>query len=353
MESKKAVSLVDVIRLIWGKKVFVFKVCLMFAVVGVIIAYTTPEEWSSRIELMPELRDGQSAVGNGSLGRLAGLAGFDIGGNATASLSPILYPEITNSFVFKLKLLEQKFYFSSLSDSLSLRQYFEDHSKSSLLNKAMGLPRNALAGIFRLIKGEKKETSALDVTNEDLLFYTLEDKSLFEEIQRRLSVSIDESNGIVKISSVFQDPVVSAMIVNYTRDYLTEYVSRYNTEKETRTLDFLTTQLTKTKKEYEEKQLTYANYQDKNINLMTQESRSKSGQLQREVDLAFNLYSSLALQVQESTIAVEENKTVFTVLKPATVPVSRSKPKRGIILILSVMLGTLLSAAYLFYKNYF
>lgn len=353
MSTKEKISVIQVVKFFFTRWKTIAKVGAVFAVLGIVIAYTTPEEWSSRIELMPELQGGQSAVGNGSLGRLAGLAGFDIGGNATASLSPVLYPEITNSFVFKRNLLEQRFYFSSLSDSLSLRQYFEDHSKSSLLNKTIGLPAEALAGILTLIKGEKKRTSTPGVMNEDLLFYTLEEKSLFEQIQKRLSVSIDESNGIVKISSVFQDPVASAMIVNYTRDYLTEYVSRYNTEKETRTLDFLTTQLTKTKQEYEEKQLAYANYQDKNINLMTQESRSKSGQLQREVDLAFNLYSSLALQVQESTIAVEENKTVFTVLKPAAVPVSRSKPKRGVILILSVMLGTLLSAAYLFYKNYF
>lgn len=328
------------------------KVVAVFAVLGIVVAYTTPEEWSSRIELMPEIST-PSVTGGGSLQKLAGLAGVNLNTESTGILSPVLYPQITGSYVFKAKLLDEAFYFSNIEDTVTLREYFMEHSKGSLINRVIALPKDALAGIMTLIKGEKEEQAGGGSDSEDRLFYYTEDeKAMFEQIDERLSVSIDETTGIVKISAIFQDRIAAAMIVNYTYDYLADYISNYNTEKEIRTLDFLTEQLAKSEEEYEDKQTVLAKHIDGNRNLITEQSRTKQLQLQREVDLSFSLLSSLAQQVQETQVTVEEKKPVFTVLRPAAVAAVRSKPKRFSILFLSMLLGGLLASARLFYIRY-
>lgn len=61
--------------------------------------------------------------------------------------------------------------------------------------------------------------------------------------------------------------------------------------------------------------------------------------LTNEYNLAYNVYSELAKQLEQAEIAVNETTPILTVVEPVVVPVERSKPKRGLICVLFTFLG--------------
>jgi LPS O-antigen subunit length determinant protein (WzzB/FepE family) len=63
--------------------------------------------------------------------------------------------------------------------------------------------------------------------------------------------------------------------------------------------------------------------------------------LQKDYDLTFTVYSELAKQLETQEINVKEDTPVFTVIKPVSVPLSKSKPKRIIIIVIWMIFGTI------------
>jgi hypothetical protein len=352
MVDNNRITISEVIAFFWLKKLSFIKVTGIFALLGIIIAYTTPEEWTSDVELIPEISETSKANGGGALGKLAGLTGISLGNQTQGTVSPLLYPEILRSYVFKRAVLNEDFYFSTLEDTMTLEDFFKNHSNSPLVKKVL---KGTIKGMIVLIKGEPSVETNLNLNADrktELFFYTKEEKSLYNTIEQSISMKLDEMNGTVRISATIQDPIAAAMVVNFTQKYIASFVSDYNTEKATRKLIFLESQLKNAEETYRIKHNELAKFQDANREISSQMALSKFEQLRQEENLSFNLYSNLAQQVQEAVITVEEKKTVFTVLRPSSVPVDRSAPNRVAIFILSIALGLLLTSTIIFYKQF-
>jgi LPS O-antigen subunit length determinant protein (WzzB/FepE family) len=74
--------------------------------------------------------------------------------------------------------------------------------------------------------------------------------------------------------------------------------------------------------------------------------------LQNEYRLAFEVYSQLAQQFEQAQIKVKEDTPVFSIVKPVTVPIEKSKPNRPIILIIWTFLGGIISIGWVFGKQF-
>ena len=98
------IDLIEVARKIWAKRKLVFKNCCIAAVVGVIVAFSIPKEYETKVTLAPEIASGKNGL-SGSLGSLASLAGINLG-NMTSedAISPELYPDILKSTPFLVEL---------------------------------------------------------------------------------------------------------------------------------------------------------------------------------------------------------------------------------------------------------
>ena len=74
--------------------------------------------------------------------------------------------------------------------------------------------------------------------------------------------------------------------------------------------------------------------------------------LQSEYDVAEKVYSELAKQLETQKIQVKEDTPVFTILKPVSVPIEKSKPNRPLILIIWTFLGGILGIGMVFGRTF-
>ena len=75
--------------------------------------------------------------------------------------------------------------------------------------------------------------------------------------------------------------------------------------------------------------------------------------LQSEYDLAYNVFTELAKQLETQKIQVKENTPVLTIIDPVYVPIEKSKPKRFSILIIWSFIGLFFGIVWVFGKDSF
>ncbi len=330
------IDLIELIKVIWSKRWFIAKVTSVFVALGLVIAFTSPEEYTTSSTLIPEAAGEEGNLG-GSLGGLASLAGVDLGslsGGVSQTINPALYQSVSQSTPFLMQLMNEEYYFFEVGDTISVYEYFMEHSNSSLFQKALAVPGTIIG--FILGKKEKLASTGSDSTT---LLISKEQQGVMEILKSRVYVEMDWELNIVTIQVEMQDPVVAAKMVTFTRDYITEYVTEYSTSKSQQRLSSIEKQYLERKAEFEMIQLKLASFRDRNQNVTTARARSEEERLQSEYNLSFNIFNQISQQREAVKLQIEENTPVFTVLEPVKVPVEKSKPKRLFILILAGLFG--------------
>lgn len=100
------IDLLELARKIWSGRRLILKWCAVAAVVGLVIGFSIPKEYTTSVLLAPEASDGKNSLGG--LGALANMAGFSIGGGNTGSdaVYPDLYPDVVASVPFAVELFD-------------------------------------------------------------------------------------------------------------------------------------------------------------------------------------------------------------------------------------------------------
>ena len=81
--------------------------------------------------------------------------------------------------------------------------------------------------------------------------------------------------------------------------------------------------------------------------------RAEQERLQNEMNLAFQVYTQVAQQLQMAKAKVQEITPVYTVVQPATVPLNAAKPSKMLILVAFVFLAGVGSVGWiLFVKDF-
>ncbi|MBC6400292.1 MAG: hypothetical protein GDA42_04445 [Ekhidna sp.] len=336
------IDLIGFIKIFWSKRSLVAKITGIFLLVGVIIAFTSKVEYNSSCKLLPQEESAASGLG-GIAGKFLNLPNFS---NSNNDLNPELYPEIIQSTPFLDKLINTPVYFERLDTTISSYHYFTEFYKPSLidyiLEYTIGLPG----------KFFKKDKNAISKDASRIKRYSAEEWGLIQNYAGRLSVSVDPSTKIVSIETELPDPVAVAMINTHLVEDLTKNVIEYKIEKAKFNLSFIQDRFIEAEKEYEIKQKQLAKFSDRNRNITTSIVRSEYRRLQNELDISFEVYKNLASQLEQAKIEVKKETPVFTVLEPVKVPIHKSKPKKGIIIIGSFFLGILVSAIAIFTKDF-
>lgn len=85
--------------------------------------------------------------------------------------------------------------------------------------------------------------------------------------------------------------------------------------------------------EYYVAQQNYANYMDANKGVVLQSALTERERLQNDMNLAYQVYSQVATQLQVARAKVQEAKPVFAVVEPASVPLLPSGTSKKVILV--------------------
>lgn len=104
---EQEIDLIELAQKVWAERKMLYKVCGIAAVIGLIVGFSIPKEYSTEVTLAPE---SASKMNAGSMGALAAMAGINLGGASAGedALSPELYPDIVKSTPFLLELFDVK-----------------------------------------------------------------------------------------------------------------------------------------------------------------------------------------------------------------------------------------------------
>ncbi len=331
------IDLGNLVRLLWLRRSFLLKLTGIFAVLGLAIAFSSKVEYEASCKLMPESQDG-TMPSFGGLGGLAGLAGIDLNIGAAGSLTPELYPQIVNSLPFQWRVLNEPVLYRKLDSSITTYTFLREFDRKSLgelvWSYTVGLPGRIKAAMV------KESMPGLSVIRTDgPIELTKEDWKLLEDARKRISASVDAKTGIISVVSELPDPVAAASVAHHMVNELTAEITNYKIDKARVNLEFVEERFVEVQKDYEDKQEKLAIYADQNKNITSSLIRTEYQRLQNELEIALEVYKSLATQLEQAKIKVKEETPVFTVLEPVKIPVEKSKPRRALIVILSTFVG--------------
>lgn len=307
---------------IWHQRSDVLKIAFLFAVIGVIAALVSPVEFTSEVQVLPELQ-ARSAMNLKRFGALAELAGINLEGvSNTEAVRPDLYPDVLKSTPFMLHLLGQPVHtvdqqrYATLTAFLAARSSWLDR----LLNKEpVAVPK----------AGSDRQT----------LHLTREQELLIKDTKERILSDLDKQSGVIIIKVKMPDAEVAAQVGQIAIDYLTRYVIHYRTEKTREDLKFLSERFREARKRYDRAMVNLSAYKDQHRYMVTQLGTIEERRLQAEFDLAQGLYSNITQQYEQTRIKIQEETPILKVLEPAQVPTKRSEPRRTIMVILYTFIG--------------
>lgn len=330
---------------------------LLFAILGALYSLTLNNEYEASVKMVPESADSKSggaAGGLGGLSSLAGLAGINIGGaTGTDAIQPAMYPNIVESIPFLQELINAKIYNPKIKKWQVLKEYLKEHQSNAPIKLYDSEKLEEERAKKQLSDTDLKDLNipsspgqAIDFINIDL-----KESHILNKLKKYIKVEVDKKTMFITITCTLQNPVIAANLTSLVQNQLTKYIVNYRTEKVRKEMIFLTSRQSEARKRYDQALFTFSNYKDQNRNRFLNVAKTQEKKLQYEVDLAFNLYSSLTTQLSEAQIRVQKETPIFKVLEPARVPLSRTSPKRSLITIGAMFIGIFVSLLIVFFKS--
>ena len=345
------IDLIEVFLAFWRERRIFYITLGAFIVLGLLIALTMEEEYTSEVKLLPEKSEQQ-----GPTGGVAGLASqFGMGNiqsGQQAGIATRHYPNIAKSRSFIKPILGQKVFIKELNDSLTIRKYFSDYySKfeltSVIADYTIGLPSTVL-GWIKGSDAEEEEVRILDSTFSRAIQITLNltesEREAIKSFKERLKVERDEEEGLLNISVEMPDPVLSAELTEKVTERLIDYIKDYRTEKARKNLKYTKERYEKARSNFKKAQERLAKFRDQSRGNLTEMARTEEQLLQSEYDVAFNVYNSLSEKLEQARLKLQEETPVVTVVEPAVIPDSPSSASKKLILIITLFLGFFVAA---------
>lgn len=344
--SQEEIDLLELALKVWGERKFVLKACGYAVLIGLVIAFSIPREYTANAMIAPELSDNKTT---GGLSSLAAMAGFNLNATSTAdAIYPDLYPDIVTSTPFITGLFNVQVKDLDEEVDTTLYCYLNEHQRVPWWTLITSAPFKALGWVISLFTEEEKEDAILDPFH-----LTKEEADIVKELSERITVSVDKKTGVTTLSVTMQDARISACLTDTVVRRLQDYITEYRTTKARQDFQFQEKLFERKKKEYEKAQENYAKFADANKNIILLSYRAEQERLENEMRLAYQVYTSVAQQLQMAEAKVQEITPVYTIIEPATIPIKASKPRKTLMLLGIVFLTGLCCVSWILFGRDF
>jgi uncharacterized protein involved in exopolysaccharide biosynthesis len=325
-------------RVAWARRALLLGPVTLAVAFGAILAFGSTPEYTAHMKILPYRSPGAVSGISG----LAAIAGVQL---PSAPGAPIitaeLYPDVVRTLDFRIAVAETPIGFSALGKPVSFVTYFTEYSRPSIVNLAskytIGIPR-MIRTMLRPVgpavtaPSDNLQRAVLPVYDREYL----ETVSLLEE---RLQIATDKRTFVITLRGVMPDPYAAADLVRVGSKRLMERIIEHEARKAGEQLRFYEQQHQNRKVHYERTQRALAAFVDRNRILVSATAKIEQQRLQRDHDMAFDLYQYFSRELEQARIRKSQDTPVFAVLEPVAVPIDRSSPKRGVILILAAVVG--------------
>lgn len=337
------IDLIEVAQKIWARRKLILKNCGIAVVVGVIIAFSIPKEYETKVTLAPEAA-GKGSL-SGSLGSLAAMAGINLGSvTGEDAISPEIYPEILKSTPFLVELFNVQVETKKGDLKTTLYDYMDEYQKSPWFSYIISAPFDILGWCISLFK-EKPEEG--DPAKADYFDLTSKQTAIAKAIQGNIQSAVDKKTGMISLSVRMQDPLISAALADTIKEKLQIFIIDYRTNKARKDLAFAEKLYREAEQIYFKAQQKYATYVDGNMNVVLVRFKAEEERLNNEMKLAYQVYNQVAQQVQIAKVKVQEQTPIYTIVQPATVSLRATSPKKAMILfgfVFLTFIGTIIGS---------
>jgi uncharacterized protein involved in exopolysaccharide biosynthesis len=349
------IHLMELVKILWNERKFIIKTTFIFILLGLIVALFSPKEYTASSTMVPQLSGSKSRLG--SLSSLAAIAGFNLDMNLeTTELSPYIYPQIVQSVPFQLELMETPFNVKGIDKPISIYEYYsKGYAKPNIIASVkkytIGLP-------FVVLKALKsKQPQEEPAFSGDSLFVapielTEEQEVIRKMLSTRVTLETNDKQGYVVLNASAHDPKLAAQVAHKAQSLLQQYITEFKIKKAKAQLAFIEERHAEKRIDFEKAQTNLAAFRDRNKNVTSAVARTDEERLQSDYQLTFEVYSQLAQQLEQAQIKVKEDTPVFSIVKPVTVPIEKSKPNRPMILIIWTFFGGIFSIGWIFGKQF-
>lgn len=314
------IDLVEIFCKIIRMRKTLYKAAGVGLIIGIIIALGIPKRYTVNVTLSPEV--GSSKGGNSITGFAATfLGGGSSLGDGTGALNASLSSDIVTSTPFLAELLSMNVPALDADTTMTLDTYLDEQS-SPWWSSVISFPGMVIGGIRSLFTDKDKLPS--EKATQGIIELTREESDKINTLRNSISAVIDKKTAITSVSVTLQHPKVTAVVADSVVHKLQEYIIRYRTSKAKEDCAYLEKLFKERQQEYYQAQKKYATYIDTHDNLILQSVRTQQERLQNDMNLAYQVYSQVANQLQVARAKVQEEKPVFAVVEPVVVPLRAS-----------------------------
>lgn len=364
------IDLVEKLKFIWDERRKVILITVVFFIFGIFHYTFTPGEYESSATLIQEIESSGSFDGGSAFLRSLTGMNFPVGGSSgnlsaaargRAPLPVHLYPDIVNSSEFLIDLIYRELEFSTLDTTITLYDYFTNFHETPVrdrtytfigdvtiylpftifnyLRRAVGNIRSSFSKKNdSLVTGQNSlAESAADVTDHRLLVISNRERSVIEQMRTRININIGSSTTIITTS--LPDPKAAALTNVLLVERIQDFMTEYRIEKARQNLEDTIAQYEEARKRYDEANYELARFLDENLNLRSNIAQLQETNLRDQRNLRLSVYNSLAQEVEQARLLLQQQIPVFNILEKPNIPNSPSTGASDLILVFSVVLG--------------
>ena len=339
MEEKKNLEVIDlrvVFKKIYARRKLFYKVLPITFVLSSAFILCIPRYYTSSLSLAPELSS-MSGV-SGTLSSLASSFGFDLGSmETTDAINPMLYPDLMDDNGFVAGLFNIKVESQDGEIKCNYYDYLTKYASRPWWEYVAGWIKNLFP----------KEDSAKGRKEFDPYYLSKKEDGVAKKIRKNITINIDKKTSVITIEVDAQDPLICRSLADSVKERLQVFITNYRTNKSRIDEEYYKKLALSSKAEYEKARQLYSSYSDSNMDIMLESYRAKQTDLENDMQLKYNTYTTLMTQYQAARAKVQERTPAFTLVKGAAVPVKPSGPKRMLFVIAMCLLAFMGKSIYI------
>lgn len=316
---------------------FIILVSFIFGCLGLTAALLLKRYYRVTVTLAPELQRRSTSINN--ITSMLGLGNISLDNNSDA-MSITLFPEICQSTPFITSLFDVK-----------LDPYYKPEARLAgdpapkpvtVFDHMMGYDKPKKKVSERRLAMQEDYRKVFNDAVVDVSALTPNQMDVAKALKDFISAEVDTKTGVTTVSVVMDDKQMVTQLADTVTSRLQEYVTAYRTRKAIADYSYYENLREEARVNLVRAQQAYAARVDYDRSVILQSVNSEKERLQQEANLANQLYSQMSQQAEMAKAKIQEERPMYAVIQPATMPDKPANSRLKICVIWG-FLGVLLS----------
>lgn len=324
-----------VFKEIWKRKKLFFITIPLTFILSYLYIICVPRLYVSETKVAPEV---ESPAQSGMLGNIASSFGLDLSNmESSDAITPLIYPELLEDNNFIAGLSDIKVESQDGLINTTFNNYIEKHQKYPWWTYCIGWIKNKFTSA-----PQEKTTQG----KYDPYILSKKENDVLEGMRNTIKLNVDKKTGVITINTEAQDALICKCLADSVREHLQKFIIKYRTNKARTDYEYYKKLTAEAKRDYERSRQRYAAFSDSNTDVTLQSIKSKQEDMENDMQLKFNTYSTLQTQMQVSRAKIQERTPAFTLVKGASMPIKASSPKRMFFVLVMTFLAFMCTSVY-------